>query len=222
MTRQSDNSSKKQTILQLAFDRFYDGGFHATGVDTVMADTGISKRTLYKYFPSKDDLIDAVLDRYGETIVAELFEPVLQSSDDAAVRIMTLFDVRKEMLDSEPLRGCLGLKAAQEYSGKSGGIAEHGKRFGLYVENELIEICRQGRLPNAESLGKQLTIVFQGAVVLSQVYGDTGPFADAKETAALLLRNAQSERPPAPRFELRQQQALGPAHQRGILVEKAG
>lgn len=193
MTGQGDIPAKKLEILQHAFDQFYDGGFHAIGVDTVMADTGISKRTLYKYFPSKDDLIDAVLDRYGDTIVAELFEPALRSSDDPFVQVMTLFDVRKQMLDGKPLRGCLGLKAAQEFGGKSGGIAEHGIRFGLYVENQMIEICRAGHLRDADSLGKQLTIVFQGAVLLSQVYGDTRPFADAKETAALLLQNGRSE-----------------------------
>ena len=72
---------KRLEIVKFAFDRFYDGGFHATGMEAAMAGSGISKRTLYKYFPSKEDLIEAVLRLYSEAIIHELFDPVSGISD---------------------------------------------------------------------------------------------------------------------------------------------
>ena len=77
-------STKRQEIIDAAYRCFYDGGFHATGVDTVMADTGISKRTLYKYFPSKEHLIEAVLEHYGSGVEASLFGPAMTASTPVA------------------------------------------------------------------------------------------------------------------------------------------
>src|SRR6201981_916000 len=84
---------KKLEIVKYAFDRFYEGGFHATGMEAALAGSGISKRTIYKYFPSKEDLIEAVLRLYGQVIVHELFGPVA-SIDDPREQIVAFFDVR--------------------------------------------------------------------------------------------------------------------------------
>ena len=100
--------TKKQEIIAQAYDAFYDGGFHATGIDTVMANSGISKRTLYKYFPSKEDLIEAVLDQYGEDTDTYLFQPALARSADPREQILALFDVRREMME-RTCRGCLAM-----------------------------------------------------------------------------------------------------------------
>ncbi len=143
MAQDTQVEGKKLEIVKQAFDRFYEGGFHATGVDTVMADSGISKRTLYKYFPSKEELIEAVLDYYGAGIVNELFDPVMAASDDPRERILAFFDIRKAMIDESPTRGCLGVKASREYVGKHEGIAALGKSAPLRVEQRFIEMCQQ-------------------------------------------------------------------------------
>lgn len=190
MASDAKAEDKKLEIVKWAFDRFYDGGFHATGIDTVMADSGISKRTLYKYFPSKEELIEAVLDYYGAGIVHELFDPVMAASDDPRVQIIAFFDIRKTMIDESPTRGCLGMKASQEYVGKHQGIAKLGKSAGLQVERQFIEMCKQAGFTEPLSLGKQLNVLFQGALLLSQVYGDSSPFVSAKAAVANLLDSA--------------------------------
>ena len=53
----------RERILETADRLFYGQGIRAVGVDTIAAEIGISKRTLYNYFPSKDDLIVAYLQR---------------------------------------------------------------------------------------------------------------------------------------------------------------
>ena len=55
-------SSKRDQMVEAAYNLFRENGFYATGVDLIMRTANVSKRTLYKYFPSKNDLIVAVLD----------------------------------------------------------------------------------------------------------------------------------------------------------------
>ncbi len=190
MKRDEQATAKKREIVQHAFDNFYDGGFHATGVDTVMADSGISKRTLYKYFPSKEDLIDAVLDHYGEQIEKTLFETVLRSCSDPREQILKCFDLRRQILQDSPLRGCLGLKAAQEFAGRHEALATHGKHIAFVVDDWFVDACQRGRFAQPEVLGKQIATLFQGAVLLSQVYGDTSPFDPARQAAGTLMNEA--------------------------------
>jgi AcrR family transcriptional regulator len=190
MAKDMDLESKKAAIVKQAFPRFYDGGFHATGIDSMMADSGISKRTLYKYFPSKEDLIEAVLDYYGAVITRELFDPVMKGSGSARERIMAFFDRRKEMFENNPVRGCLGVKAAQEYVGKHKGIAAHGKNAAHIVEQNFVKLCKEARLPKPNELGRQISLLFQGAVLVSQVIGESSPFDSARKAATVLLDQA--------------------------------
>src|SRR6201991_1312542 len=125
MSRDVEIEGKRLEIVKYAFDRFYEGGFHATGMEAALAGSGISKRTIYKYFSSKEDLIEAVLRLYSEVIVHELFDPVANISDPKE-QILAFFDLRKTTGRSLT-RGCLGMKAAQEYAGKHQDIVGLGR-----------------------------------------------------------------------------------------------
>ncbi len=179
--------SKRQDIIDRAYALFYEGGFHATGIDKVMADSGISKRTLYKYFPSKEHLIEAVLEHYGETVEAKMLRPAFARAVDPRARILALFDVRKELMDGRDCIGCLAMKAAQEYRGKHAGIEAIGQRASFFLEKTLIELCAEAGLSDPEVRGRQISMLLQGAVLTSQVRGDTAVFADARAAAERLL-----------------------------------
>ena len=188
MDKAAPLEGKKLEIVKWAFDRFYEGGFHATRIDTAMAGSGISKRTIYKYFTSKEELIEAVLRLYSEHVVDELFKPV-QHISGPKEQIIAFFDVRKttgRMLT----RGCLGMKAAQEYAGKHQGISTLGKFAASRAEVKFIELCKSAGFAEATRVGKELNVVFQGALVLSHVLGDTSPFLSAKAVVAAILEKA--------------------------------
>lgn len=183
--------AKRAEMVKLAFDRFYDGGFHATGVDAVLADSGISKRTLYKHFASKEDLIEAVLNHYGEEMRRDLFDPAAASNADPRTLILSLFDRRKAMMDEHPARGCLCVRAAQDYLGKDAKLADFGKRAALLVENTVAALCGRAGFAKSEELGRQINLLFQSAMLLSQVYGDSTPFDTARQAVVVLLDCAQ-------------------------------
>src|SRR5579859_997878 len=88
----------KERILQTADRLFYLEGIRAIGVDTVAAEIGISKRTLYNHFPSKDALIVAYLKRR--------FRPNAPSDLPPAEQILGRFDRLKRLIAGDAFRGC--------------------------------------------------------------------------------------------------------------------
>ena len=181
-------SGKKLEIAKFAFQRFYEDGFHATGMEAALAGSGISKRTLYKYFPSKEVLIEAVLHLYSEIVVQELFDPVADISDPRE-QIVEFFDVRK-ITGRMLTRGCLGMKAAQEFSGKHDGIVKLGMQASSRGEVRFLELCKSAGFAKPQNLAKQLNLILQGALALSQAAGNPSPFMLAKEAATAVLKSA--------------------------------
>jgi AcrR family transcriptional regulator len=180
--------SKKQEIIDRALDRFQQGGFHATGIDAVMADTGISKRTLYKYFPSKEDLIEAVLEQYGCDAEDALFAPAMARSNDPREKIAAIFDVRRELMETGGCyRGCLAMRAAQEFAGKHDGITARGQASADYVEARFAELAAAAGVADPKEAGRRINLLFQGAVLTSQMRRDTAAFESAKAMLRDLL-----------------------------------
>lgn len=179
--------SKKQEIIDRALTCFQEGGFHATGIDAVMADTGISKRTLYKYFPSKEDLIEAVLDQYGCEAEDMMFAPALARSDDPREQIAAIFDVRRELMEGACYRGCLAMRAAQEFAGKHDGITARGQVSADYVEARFAQLAAAAGVPEPAETARRINLLFQGAVLTSQMRRDTQAFESAKAMLRELL-----------------------------------
>src|ERR1700758_329386 len=96
----------KERILQTADRLFYLKGIRAIGVDTIAAEIGISKRTLYNYFPSKDALIAAYLTRR--------LRPTPPSDQPPAEQILGDFDRLERVCASDEFRGCPFVNAVAE------------------------------------------------------------------------------------------------------------
>ena len=88
----------KERILETADKLFYLQGIRAIGVDTIAAEIGISKRTLYNHFPSKDALITAYLERR--------FVQPRPSDKPPAEQILATFDSLERRFSAKDFRGC--------------------------------------------------------------------------------------------------------------------
>src|SRR6201999_2529673 len=96
----------KDRILETADKLFYLQGIRAIGVDTIAAEIGISKRTLYNHFPSKDALIAAYLERR--------FVPPRASGKPPAEQILGTFDALERRFSARDFRGCPFVNAVAE------------------------------------------------------------------------------------------------------------
>ncbi len=77
----------KKRILNAATDLFYANGIRAVGVNAIAVKANVTKRTLYKHFESKDELVIAYLQAQNEPVLAALIKSVSRSSGDVAEQI---------------------------------------------------------------------------------------------------------------------------------------
>src|SRR3984885_8446285 len=110
-----EKPTMKERILETADRLFYLQGIRAVGVDTVAAEIGISKRTLYNHFPSKDALISAYLARRSILLPA--------SDKPALEQILGTFDSLERRFSAKDFRGCPFVNAVAEL-----GTEDHAVR----------------------------------------------------------------------------------------------
>ena len=94
------STTKKDDIIHNAYEAFYKHGFHATAVDKLLEDSGISKRTLYKYFRSKEDLIVATIAHYQHVTFQKVVEALAKHAKNPKDKILKIFDLKREGLEN--------------------------------------------------------------------------------------------------------------------------
>ena len=181
-TRASARAAMEERILDTADRLFYRQGIRGVGVDTVAAAIGISKRTLYNYFPSKDDLIVAYLTRR--------LRPLPPSDGAPARQILEDFDRLEQAMRKEGYRGCPFMNAVSELADPAHAahriaVAHKEKRRKLFRK-----LLKELRAPDPDGLATQLMILGEGAVAQALVHGDPKMARAAKEAARVLLAAA--------------------------------
>ena len=195
--RSSAKAAMQERILETADRLFYRQGIRVVGVDTVAAEIGISKRTLYNYFPSKDALIVAYLSHRLRPIEASDLPPAEQILED--------FDRLERSMRRDGYRGCPFVNAVAEladptHAAHQIAIAHKEKRRALF-RNLLIRLD----VADPDGLATQLMILGEGAVAQAMVHGDPKMARAAREAARVLLA-AAGVRVPATRKSARVRQ----------------
>lgn len=191
-------ASARERILDAASAAFYARGIRAVGVDAVIADAGVAKATLYRHFPSKDDLVRAFLERRDGRWRAWLAEAVARIAPEPSGRPLAVFDALGEWFASDDFRGCAFLNAAAEIADPAhparGAVLLHEERFHAQV----LALCEEAGLPDPPTAAADLFLLAEGAIVCALVEGDPAPAARARAAAARLLSRAAPTRPEDP------------------------
>jgi AcrR family transcriptional regulator len=110
-------TSGRERIVHKAIDLFYRHGFHAIGLDRIIAETGVTKTTFYKHFESKDDLVvEAITKRHEWEMKAWARAIHERAGDDPRKQLIVLFDVLDEWFNAPDYGGCIFLNAAAEFA----------------------------------------------------------------------------------------------------------
>ena len=172
----------QERILDTADRLFYGQGIRAVGVDTIAAEIGISKRTLYNYFPSKDDLIAAYLSRR--------LKPAPPSDRPPVEQIMGAFDRLERTIATGVFRGCPFVNAVAELKEPAHAANRIALTFKEQRRAWFQELLERLGIATAEPLSLQLQILMDGAIAAAIVRSDPAVAAAARAAAKVLLEAA--------------------------------
>jgi len=178
------NLTRKSTterILETA-DRLFYGQGTTVGVDTIAAEAGVSKRTLYNHFPSKDALIAAYLKRRLRLIPTNDKPPAQQILDD--------FERLERAFASEGFRGCAFVNAVAELKDPQHAANAIALQFKELRRQWFRSLLVRGGAPDPEGLSLQLLLLVDGAIAAALVRKDPAVARAAQAAARVLLQAA--------------------------------
>jgi AcrR family transcriptional regulator len=195
MPRRSPNphTPAGEKILTTAADLFYHRGIRSVGVDLIADQAGVTKKTLYDRFGSKDALVAAYLTRRHERWAAWFGERLAArgaaGSAPGVDQVVAALELAEEWAQ-ENERGCAFVNA----HGEIGGSEHPGNAViladKLYMLGVFTDLLRDAGRPDAEETGAQVHLLYEGAMVAYTTRAQPDAFAAARAAARALLAPA--------------------------------
>jgi AcrR family transcriptional regulator len=182
-----DDETAQTLVLDAADRLFYEHGIRAVGMDRVRDDSGVSLKRLYRMFPAKEQLAEAVLRRRDLAFQRALADYVADLGDPRS-RILGVFDFLYEWFSEPDYRGCPFINAYGEMSSVSPSVTAAVSAQKRALSTFLAELVARAGAP--EAVAEQLFILANGAMVAAAVLESPAPAQQARRAAEILLENA--------------------------------
>jgi len=177
-----------EKILATATMLFESRGIQASGIDTIIAEAGIAKATLYKYFPSKNLLITAYLrdksDKFYDWLNARLVSKKANSIDI----LISLCELVELWIVTPQFHGLPFHIASVEFPDPEHPINQYSAVLAVELQGYLTKIAETAGAKDPEALSQQLTILFEGAALLERLSPGLGAAERAKNAAITLIK----------------------------------
>ncbi len=180
--------SRRDHLLNTAIDLFCKHGFHATGIDKIMEVSGVSKKTMYSHFRTKEELIMAALRQYDSRFRNFFMREVEKTGSTPEEKLLGVFDVAHAWFSQNNFFGCVFINAVGEYSEDSSPIRAISKDFKMMMRNYIEKLCVEAATKSPGELAGELGILLEGAIVTAQVSKDPTAAITAKKIATLLIQ----------------------------------
>lgn len=181
-----DPEATREKILAAAHELFYERGVHAVGVNEIAERSGASKLSIYRYFQSKEGLVEAVLSARSNRIHRWLLKRT-EGAAPGRERVLALFDTLLAWYAEDGYRGCAVLNTATDARGGTPDVRGLARNHLARYREFLAEQLRVAGVREPESLAGRLLVLIEGATVITAVEGDTRAGHDARRAAELLV-----------------------------------
>jgi AcrR family transcriptional regulator len=192
-------TNARQRLLDTAERLFYADGIRGVGIERILTESGVGRASFYRHFPSKDELVVAVLRARDERWRRWLDDAVTTRGGGP----LAVFDALADRFAAADFRGCAFIntmvEAADPESAAHGAAADHKRHVTAYVDG----LLAAGGHTDHAALAEHFVLLMDGAIVTALRQRDVEPARRAKAIAATLLgeanagsgsRNAPSDR----------------------------
>jgi len=180
----------RRRIINAAYELFWRSGFARTSIDSIAARSGLTKRTLYSYFRSKDDLLAAVLTHHGELAMERLRHIGDRMPDDPRGMIDSFFGQLAGWATATPRWSGSGFtRLVVELADLPGhparAIAQKAKAA---TESWLADRLTKARVSQPKARARDIMLLMEGSMALMLIHGDRSYMDAASRAAKLLVR----------------------------------
>ena len=176
----------RDQVFQTAARLFYQNGYRAIGVDTIAAESGIGKMTLYRHYPSKDDLIVAYL-KDSDEVFWNGFEQLTKNAATPREKLMAFFEGLQDYVTTPACYGCPFLNVSTEYPETDYPGHQVAIEHKQSVRVKFRQLAKEAGAKKPDVLADQLFLLMDGAYMASRMFGAKNPAAHVAEAAQILI-----------------------------------
>ena len=188
MRQTSKAPSKREQLLRTAVELFTKNGIHATGIDTIVEQSGVTKKTLYAHFHSKEELVLAALRQYDGEFRKFFMQQVEAKGRTPKARLLAIFDVAEAWFRQNNFYGCMFIKAVGEHSEPDTTLRQVCADFKRLMGEYIQELCVNVGARDPQRLAEELALLLEGAIVTAQVSQKPQAAKIAKRAAEVLIK----------------------------------
>ncbi len=187
----SEKISVEEKILQTARRLFCQVGIHATGIARIIEESGVSRRSLYTHYGSKENLLKAVF----ETEAGLWFRwfdcdlPKMECSPTD--RVLALFDLMRDWFDSDVFYGCVFINAVAEHEKCNSWVQEIANEHREKITARLQAMVAASGAKDPAMVTEKLNLLIDGTIVTAMVTGNSEIAHIGKLAAGDILRSAR-------------------------------
>lgn len=186
------NPTRKR-ILDAATKLFYAEGIGRVSVDAIAEKAGLTKRTLYYHFKSKDDLVAAYLEARDQPNLKRMVGWYEAADGEPDGKIEAIFTNLARATRHPKWKGCGFLRTAAELAALPGHPAiKAGARHKANFENWLAKEMTGRGLPDAQALAREILLLMDGAFSIMLIHRDPAYMEAAGRAAVALVRSRQA------------------------------
>ncbi len=164
-----ESSHARQQILETASELFYQKGIQHVGINEVIAESRVAKRTLYRWFPSKDLLIEEVMNYRAAQWICWFESAVSERGNTAKERLLSTFDVLRDWYASPNFRGCPFINAVLEIADASHKAHQVSIDLRESIRQIVMQLAAEAGVKNPDFFSRQYLLLIGGASLMATI-----------------------------------------------------
>lgn len=177
----------EERLIEAGRRLFCREGIHATGITRLLEEAGVSRKTLYERFGSKEQLVRAVLEREGALWRRWFLQELQHIPGGAEAQLRGVFDVLARWFAAEDFFGCVFVNAVAEHDKLAAPVADLALAHRNQTNGILLKLAVEAGLEAPEDVVEKLSLLIDGAIVTAMITRSGKPALHAGSAAQQIL-----------------------------------